>query len=212
MNILNNYKKVMENISLLKKNTTLIIVTKTHSLNYIKPLIDIGHLNFGENKVQEAIIKWKNILIVNKNLKLHMLGKLQSNKAKVAFEIFNYIHSLDNEKLAQIFARLESNSIKKVKYFIQVNVGNESQKSGIAINQLNEFVKYCINDLKLNVIGLMCLPPIEGDSKYYFRNLAKLANDNKLSELSMGMSSDYESAIINGATFVRIGSKIFSAN
>ena len=202
----------MENISLLKKNTTLIIVTKTHSLNYIKPLIDIGHLNFGENKVQEAIIKWKNILIVNKNLKLHMLGKLQSNKAKVAFEIFNYIHSLDNEKLAQIFARLESNSIKKVKYFIQVNVGNESQKSGIAINQLNEFVKYCINDLKLNVIGLMCLPPIEGDSKYYFRNLAKLANDNKLSELSMGMSSDYESAIINGATFVRIGSKIFSAN
>jgi pyridoxal phosphate enzyme (YggS family) len=212
MNILNNYKKVTKDISLLNKNITLIIVTKTHPFNYIKPLIDIGHLDFGENKVQEAIIKWKNILVLNKNIKLHMLGKLQSNKAKVAFEIFNYIHSLDNEKLAQIFARLESNSLKKVKYFIQVNVGNEPQKSGIAVNQLNQFVKFCINDLKLNVIGLMCLPPIKEDPIHYFRNLAELANENKLSELSMGMSTDYETAIINGATFVRIGSKIFTVN
>jgi pyridoxal phosphate enzyme (YggS family) len=212
MNILNNYKKVTKDISLLNKNITLIIVTKTHPFNYIKPLIDIGHLDFGENKVQEAIIKWKNILVLNKNIKLHMLGKLQSNKAKVAFEIFNYIHSLDNEKLAQIFARLESNSLKKVKYFIQVNVGNEPQKSGIAVNQLNQFVKFCINDLKLNVIGLMCLPPIKEDPIHYFRNLSELANENKLSELSMGMSTDYETAIINGATFVRIGSKIFTVN
>jgi uncharacterized pyridoxal phosphate-containing UPF0001 family protein len=145
-------------------------------------------------------------------LKLHLIGKLQSNKAKDAFEIFHYIHTLDNEKLAQIFAKLEGSSIKKIKYFIQVNIGNEPQKNGIPINKVIPFIKYCINDLKLNIIGLMCIPPAEGDPAPYFKSLAELAKANNLKELSMGMSNDYECAIENGATFVRIGNKIFSNN
>jgi pyridoxal phosphate enzyme (YggS family) len=137
---------------------------------------------------------------------------LQSNKAKEAFKIFNYIHTLDNEKLAKIFERLENNSSKKIKYFVQVNIANESQKNGISPDQANQFIKYCINDLKLNIIGLMCIPPVESNPNQYFKNLAELARANNLSELSMGMSNDYEIAIKNGATFVRVGSKIFSEN
>jgi uncharacterized pyridoxal phosphate-containing UPF0001 family protein len=141
-----------------------------------------------------------------------LIGKLQSNKAKDAFEIFHYIHTLDNEKLAKIFANLEESSIKKIKYFIQVNVANEPQKNGISIDKVHQFIKYCINDLKLNIIGLMCIPPAEGDPTQYFISLAELAKVNKLKELSMGMSNDYECAINNGATFVRVGSKIFSGD
>jgi uncharacterized pyridoxal phosphate-containing UPF0001 family protein len=141
-----------------------------------------------------------------------LIGKLQSNKAKDAFEIFHYIHTLDNEKLAKIFANLEENSIKKIKYFIQVNVGNEPQKNGISIDKVHQFVKYCMNDLKLNIVGLMCIPPAEGDPSQYFISLAALARVNNLKELSMGMSNDYECAINNGATFVRVGSKIFSSD
>ena len=150
------------------------------------------------------------LILNNSKLRLHLIGKLQSNKAKDAFAIFHYIHVLDNEKLAQIFAKLESNSLKKIKYFVQVNVGNEPQKNGISINKLNEFIKYCINDLKLNVIGLMCIPPFDSDPTQHFKHLSELANENNLNELSMGMSNDYECAIKNGATFVRVGSKIFS--
>jgi pyridoxal phosphate enzyme (YggS family) len=207
-----NYSKVSSTINLLSTNTKLILVSKNQSMSVISSLIKAGHKDFGENRVQEAVSKWSPEILNNYQIKLHLIGKLQSNKAKDAFEIFHYIHVLDNEKLAQIFSKLENNSLKKIKYFIQVNVGNEPQKNGISINKLNEFVKYCVNDLKLNVIGLMCIPPIEGDPTKYFKRLAELANENNLKELSMGMSNDYECAIKNGATFVRIGSKIFSEN
>jgi pyridoxal phosphate enzyme (YggS family) len=212
MKILKNYNNILNSIQSISKTTSLIVVTKGQLFEKIDIIINSNHSDFGENKVQEAIVKWKNKIIVYPKLKLHLIGKLQSNKAKDAFEIFHYIHVLDNEKLAQIFSKLENNSLKKIKYFIQVNVGNEPQKNGISINKLNEFVKYCVNDLKLNVIGLMCIPPIEGDPTQYFKRLAELANENNLKELSMGMSNDYECAIKNGATFVRIGSKIFSDN
>jgi pyridoxal phosphate enzyme (YggS family) len=211
MSIIKNYNVILNSIQSVSKETKLIVVTKNRSIDNINLLINLNHLHFGENRVQEASLKWKN-LISNSNLKLHLIGKLQSNKAKDAFEIFHYIHTLDNEKLAKIFARLEENSIKKIKYFIQVNVGNEPQKSGISVGKVNQFVKYCMNDLKLNIIGLMCIPPAEGDPTQYFVSLAELARANNLKELSMGMSNDYECAINNGATFVRVGSKIFSSD
>lgn len=209
---LKNYNFILNHIHFLSKKTTLIAVTKSQELSKINLLIETNHFHFGENKVQEASLKWKYLLSKNPKLQLHLIGKLQSNKVKDAFEIFHYIHVLDNEKLAQMFSKFENNSLKKIKYFIQVNVGNEPQKNGISINKLNEFIKYCVNDLKLNVIGLMCIPPMEGDPTQYFKSLAELANENNLKELSMGMSNDYECAIKNGSTFVRIGRKIFSDN
>ena len=209
---LKNYNFILNHIHFLSKKTTLIAVTKSQELSKINLLIETNHFHFGENKVQEASLKWKYLLSKNPKLQLHLIGKLQSNKVKDAFEIFHYIHVLDNEKLAQMFSKFENNSLKKIKYFIQVNVGNEPQKNGISINKLNEFIKYCVNDLKLNVIGLMCIPPMEGDPTQYFKSLAELANENNLKELSMGMSNDYECAIKNGSTFVRIGRRIFSDN
>ena len=211
MSIIKNYNYILNSVQSASKQTKLIVVTKNQPIDNINLLINLNHFHFGENRVQEASLKWKN-LISNSNLKLHLIGKLQSNKAKDAFEIFHYIHTLDNEKLAKIFASLEENSIKKIKYFIQVNVGNEPQKSGISVDKVNQFVKYCINDLKLNIIGLMCIPPADGDPTQYFIGLAELARVNNLKELSMGMSNDYECAINNGATFVRVGSKIFSSD
>ena len=210
MNIIKNYNSIFNSINLLSKKTTLIVVTKNQELNKINLLINAKHFDFGENRVQEATFKWKNLISTNTQLKLHLIGKLQSNKAREAFQIFHYIHTLDNEKLAQIFSKFESNSSKKIKYFIQVNIGNELQKNGITLERLSQFVKYCINDLKLNIIGLMCIPPLEIDPSKYFIKLADLAKENNLNELSMGMSNDYEYAIKNGATFVRVGSKIFS--
>jgi pyridoxal phosphate enzyme (YggS family) len=207
---LKNYNFILKHIQFLSKKTTLIAVTKSQELSKINLLIETNHFHFGENKVQEAYLKWQSLVLKNPKLQLHLIGKLQSNKAKDAFAIFHYIHVLDNEKLAQIFAKLESNSLKKIKYFVQVNVGNEPQKNGISINKLNEFIKYCINDLKLNVVGLMCIPPFDSDPTQHFKHLSELANENNLKELSMGMSNDYECAIKNGATFVRVGSKIFS--
>jgi len=211
MSIIKNYNYVLNAVQSLSNETKLIVVTKNQEVEDINLLINLNHLHFGENRVQEASLKWKD-LISNSNLKLHLIGKIQSNKAKDAFSIFHYIHTLDNEKLAQIFAKLEENSIKKIKYFIQVNVGNEPQKSGISVDKVNPFVKYCMNDLKLNIVGLMCIPPVEGDPTQYFISLAELARANNLKELSMGMSNDYECAINNGATFVRVGSKIFSSD
>jgi pyridoxal phosphate enzyme (YggS family) len=211
MSIIKNYNVILNSIQSVSKKTELIVVTKNQPIDNINLLINLNHFHFGENRVQESSLKWKN-LIPNSNLKLHLIGKLQSNKAKDAFEIFHYIHTLDSEKLAKIFADLEENSIKKIKYFIQVNVGNEPQKSGISVGKVNQFVKYCMNDLKLNIIGLMCIPPAEGDPTQYFVSLAELARANNLKELSMGMSNDYECAINNGATFVRVGSKIFSSD
>ena len=210
MSIIENYNCILTSIKSISNETKLIVVTKNQQINDINLLINLNHFHFGENRVQEALLKWKN-LIANPNLKLHLIGKLQSNKAKDAFEIFDYIHTLDNDKLAQIFAKLEENSTKKIKYFIQVNVGNEPQKSGVSIDKVHHFIKYCMNDLKLNIIGLMCIPPAEGDPTQYFISLAELAKKNNLKELSMGMSNDYECAINNGATFVRVGSKIFSS-
>ena len=209
MSIIKNYNSIFNSIKLFSKKTTLIVVTKNQELNEINLLINAKHFDFGENRVQEAILKWKNLITTNTQLKLHLIGKLQSNKAKEAYQIFHYIHTLDNEKLAQIFSKFESSSSKKIKYFIQVNIGNEPQKNGITVDRLNQFVKYCINDLKLNIIGLMCIPPLEIDPSKYFIKLADLAKENNLNELSMGMSNDYEYAIKNGATFVRVGSKIF---
>ncbi len=210
MSIIKNYINISNSIQSLSNKTTLIVVSKNQQLNDINLLIKANHIHFGENRVQDACAKWKNLILDNLQLKLHLIGKLQSNKAKDAFEIFHYIHTLDNEKLAQIFSKLESNNLKKIKYFIQVNIANEIQKNGISVDKASGFIKYCINDLKLNVIGLMCIPPVEGDPSQYFKSLSELAKVNNLKELSMGMSNDYECAINYGATFVRVGSKIFS--
>ena len=210
MQIIINYNQIINKISLLSKSTKLIVVCKNQDLKNIDFIIKQGHSDFGENKVQEASFKWKNIILNNSQLQLHLLGKLQSNKAKDAFKIFTYIHTLDTEKLAKIFSKLENENLKKIKYFIQVNIGNEPQKNGISVDQVSQFTKYCLNDLKLNIIGLMCIPPYEDNPSQYFKKLSELAIENNLKELSMGMSNDYECAINNGATFVRIGSKIFS--
>jgi pyridoxal phosphate enzyme (YggS family) len=207
---MNNYSKILNSVKILSENVKLIVVTKNQDISKINFIISKGHEHFGENRVQEAFLKWKNLIPTNSKLKLHLIGKLQSNKAKDAFEIFDYIHTLDNEKLGQIFSKLEGNSTKKIKYFIQVNIANEPQKNGITVDKVDQFTKYCINDLKLNIVGLMCIPPVDGDSNQYFKNLADLAKANNLKELSMGMSNDYECAIKNGATFIRVGSKIFS--
>jgi pyridoxal phosphate enzyme (YggS family) len=210
MSICKKYFEVHNIIKNYSLNTTLIIVTKNQDLKKINLLISKEHLNFGENKVQEATFKWTNLVLNNPKLKLHLIGKLQSNKAKEAFKIFHYVHTLDNEKLAKIFSKLEENSSKKITYFVQVNIANEPQKNGISVNELNPFIKYCVNDLKLNIVGLMCIPPVVDDPTNHFKALAELAKLNHLNELSMGMSNDYEIAIKNGATFVRVGSKIFS--
>ena len=210
MSISEKYLEVVNTIKTYSLHTTLIIVTKNQDLQRINLLINKEHLDFGENKVQEATLKWASLIFRYPKLKLHLIGKLQSNKAKDAFKIFHYIHTLDNEKLAQIFSKLEKNSSKKLKYFVQVNIANEPQKNGISTNLLNPFIKYCVNDLKLNIIGLMCIPPAVGDPTNHFKALADLAKLNHLNELSMGMSNDYEIAIKSGATFVRVGSKIFS--
>ena len=208
--ILHNYSKILNSVKILSEKVKIIVVTKNQDINKINFIISKEHEHFGENRVQEAFLKWKNLISTNSKLKLHLIGKLQSNKAKDAFEIFDYIHTLDNEKLGQIFSKLESNSTKKIKYFIQVNIGNEPQKNGITVDKVDQFTKYCISDLKLNIVGLMCIPPVNGDSNQYFKKLADLAKANNLKELSMGMSNDYECAIKNGATFIRVGSKIFS--
>jgi PLP dependent protein len=211
MHLLKNYNSINNLVQSHSKKITLIVVSKNQTIHKINSLIAANHFHFGENRVQEAILKWRDLILNNPKLNLHLIGKLQSNKAKDAFEIFQYIHTLDNEKLAQIFSKLESNSLKKIKYFIQVNVGNEPQKSGISLDKVNQFIKYCINDLKLNIIGLMCIPPADENPSQYFKNLADSAKANNLTELSMGMSNDYECAINNGATFIRVGSKIFNS-
>ena len=210
MGIIENYKHISSLINSLAKNTKLIVVTKNQNLDEINLIIKQGHKDFGENRVQEAFTKWKNLLLEDADLNLHLIGKLQSNKAKDAFNIFKYVHTLDNIKLAKIFSDLEKSSARKIKYFIQVNIGDESQKNGIHISEVKEFVRYCVFELKLQIIGLMCIPPISGDTNVYFTQLSKLASENNLKELSMGMSNDYLSALKNGSTFVRVGSGIFS--
>jgi pyridoxal phosphate enzyme (YggS family) len=192
----------------LKTEPTIIVVSKMFTLEKIKPLIDSGHVHFGENKIQEAEIKWSEIKNFNRNLQLHMIGNLQSNKAKKAVKLFNFIHSLDSEKLATKISQSEKELNKKTKLFIQVNLGEEAQKSGVTLNALNDFYNYCAKDLLLNVIGLMCLPPINLNSGKYFQTLKQAADKLNLKELSMGMSSDFENAVINGSSYLRLGTAI----
>jgi pyridoxal phosphate enzyme (YggS family) len=209
MELIQNFRNIKSQIKLLNPNVNLIAVTKGQDTEKIKVILDEGHLHFGENKVQEAVLKWRNIINVKKNLNLHLLGKLQSNKAKEAFNLFNHIHSLDSEKLAKIFSDLENNNLKKIKYFIQVNIGNENQKSGIDISLVSDFVRFCQKDLKLNILGLMCIPPANNAPDEYFLKLRELNKNNDLKDLSMGMSGDYIRAIEFGATYVRVGEAIF---
>tara|TARA_B100001248_G_scaffold138277_1_gene103862 strand:- start:4842 stop:5492 length:651 start_codon:yes stop_codon:yes gene_type:complete len=213
INIIENYNKIKSNIGALKKSNqvSIIAVSKTFTLDHIKPLIDYGHNHFGENKVQEAITKWSAIKKINNKLKLHMIGKLQSNKAKNAVKLFDYIHSLDNQKLADQLSKSEENLNRKLKYFIQVNIGNELQKSGISVKELDSFYNYCSLKKKLEIVGLMVIPPNDQNTKKYFEEMNKLKNSLALKELSMGMSADYIDAINFGSTFVRIGSLIFGS-
>jgi len=206
--IKNEIKEIVDRKQ-LKLTPEIIAITKTFALNKISPLIDGGHIHFGENKVQEAEEKWVQVKKKNKKIKLHMVGKLQSNKAKKAVQIFDYIHSLDNIKLAQKISLFEKELNKKTKLFIQVNVADEDQKSGISFNDLNSFHSYCSNELSLNVIGLMCLPPINADIIKYFDLLKEKSVNLNLQDLSMGMSSDYKQAILCGSTYLRLGTILF---
>ena len=209
-NLINIKNKIKTNlIDLNKKNQTEIIaVSKTFKLEKILPLIEYGHVHFGENKVQEALDKWSNIKKKDLNIRLHMIGKLQTNKVKFAVKIFDYIHSVDSEKLAKKISEEQNKINKKLKVFIQVNIGNESQKSGVNKDDLEKLVVYC-KDINLDLVGLMCIPPFDIDPTNYFNEMSKLNNKYSLTELSMGMSSDYLIASQNSSTFVRIGSSIF---
>jgi pyridoxal phosphate enzyme (YggS family) len=200
-----------ENIKSLinNSNVKIIAVSKTFTYDHIKPLVEHGHIHFGENKVQEAQSKWGEIKQKNSNIKLHMIGKLQSNKVKEAINLFDYIHSLDNQKLANFLAKHENTAKKKLKYFIQVNIGKEKQKSGIGIELLDDFYYYCTKDLNINVIGLMAIPPNDGNESIHFKNLMELNKSLGLKEISMGMSTDFQEALKHDATYVRIGSSIF---
>jgi pyridoxal phosphate enzyme (YggS family) len=210
MNIINNFDIINNNLIFLKSKAKIIVVCKNQQLSRIQTLLDFGHLDFGENKIQEAHEKWKDVLKNKKNINLHFIGKLQSNKAKQAFQIFNYVHSLDNEKLAKIFHELEAINRRQIKYFVQVNIGSEPQKNGIDISAVNDFVNYCKNKLNLNVIGLMAIPPKDQNPELFFKQLYELNLANNLQELSMGMSDDYKIAAKYNTTYVRIGSSIFS--
>ena len=208
-NLIKLENKIKSNLSVLNNNLPKIIaVSKTFKIDKILPLIDYGHLDFGENKVQEAIDKWSDIKNNNSNLKLHMIGKLQTNKVKYAVKLFDYIHSVDSEKLAKKIVDEQEKIDKKIKIFIQVNIGNEDQKSGIIKNQLENLVNYCLT-INLDVLGLMCIPPANTDSSIYFKQMNMLNKEFGFSELSMGMSQDYLSASENFSTYLRIGSNIF---
>ena len=210
--------KSIDNLNLIKENLKLkvkdydkikiIAVSKTFTSEKIMPLIEYGHLDFGENKVQEAIDKWSDIKLNFPKIKLHLIGKLQTNKVKFAVKIFDYIHSVDSEKLAKKIADEEIKINKKIKIFIQVNIGNEQQKSGINKSQLQDFYLFC-KKLNLNIVGLMCIPPVDQDTISFFKEMQTLTHDLKLNELSMGMSSDYIEAARYSSTFLRIGSSIF---
>ena len=208
LNLVKNKVKEITNKKQLKINAKIIVITKTFPLSKILPLLDNDHIDFGENKIQEAEQKWSEKKNSFKNIKLHMVGKLQSNKAKKAVQLFDYIHSLDNKKLALKIFEFEKELKKKIKLFIQINLGQESQKSGIRINELDDFYNYCTKQLDLNIIGLMCIPPANSDSAKYFKLLKENADKFNLKELSMGMSADYEEALLYGATYLRLGTAI----
>jgi pyridoxal phosphate enzyme (YggS family) len=194
---INNYQKVK-----------VIAVSKTFPMKAIMPLIEYGHLEYGENKIQEAITKWTEVKQARPNIKLHLIGKLQTNKVKLALKLFDFIHSVDTKKLAKKIADEELKQNKKIKIFLQVNIGNEEQKSGINKDYLNDFYSYCKN-LNLDIVGLMCIPPVDDNSEIFFKQMAQLTKKFNLKELSMGMSADYIEAAKNFSTYIRIGSNIF---
>jgi len=204
----NSIKNLLDIESKINNRVKIIAVSKTFPIDKILPLIEHGHTNFGENKVQEAIEKWTEIKKINSKIKLHMIGKLQTNKVKFAVQIFDYIHSVDSKKLAKKIID-ESNKLnKKIKTFIQVNIGNEEQKSGVNKNELNQLLSYS-KEIGLNVIGLMCIPPVNIDTEVFFEEMNKLNKASGFTELSMGMSSDFHIAIKHSSTYVRVGSSIF---
>ena len=204
-NLIKSKQSVLMNNEIIPK---IIAVSKTFKINHIIPLIEYGHIDYGENKVQEAVEKWSQIKTNNNKIKLHLIGKLQTNKVKISIKLFDFIHSLDNEKLARKISEEQKKQNHKPKLFIQVNIGNESQKNGVHIQKLFEFFNYC-KELDLNVIGLMCIPPINDDPEISFSRMNYLKNKMNFKELSMGMSSDYLIAIDFNSTYLRIGSQIF---
>jgi pyridoxal phosphate enzyme (YggS family) len=206
-NIEKQIKSKVKDLNIIKF-PKIIAVSKTFKLSQIMPIIEYGHCDFGENKVQEALEKWSIIKEKNKNIKLHLIGKLQTNKVKLAVQIFDYIHSVDNERLAKKIADEQKKISKKIKIFLQVNIGNESQKSGIDKNYIKDLVSYC-NKIELNVIGLMCIPPVNIDPENHFKEMSELNKSLGFKELSMGMSSDFLVAIKHTSTYVRVGSGIF---
>ena len=201
-------KRKFESTSHLTNLPKIIAVSKTFKIDHIEPVINHGHLDYGENKVQEAVDKWTEVKKNNKDLKLHLIGRLQTNKVKPAVQLFDYIHSLDNKKLANKICKVQSELNKKIKLFIQVNIGDEEQKSGISKKDLPDFYNFCLQ-LGLDIKGLMCIPPLNEDPIKYFVEMNKLKKKMNLEELSMGMSSDYIEAVENGSSFLRIGSGIF---
>ena len=209
-NVLKNFTIIKQEIS-DKKNVKLVAVTKTFPINHILPVINEGHVDFGENKVQEALEKWTSIKQDFPKIKLHLIGKLQTNKVKFVLPLFDYIHSLDSLKLASKISEQQTIKNFKPKLFIQVNIGNEPQKGGVEIDSVENFYKKCVEDFKLNIVGLMCIPPFDKDSKPYFTKMRELSNNLNLRDISMGMSNDYMEAINQGSTFIRVGSKIFGA-
>jgi pyridoxal phosphate enzyme (YggS family) len=210
MNIIKNFNTILNEIKKYPNfNAQIVAVSKTFDLNQIKPLIDIGHLHYGENRVNEAVLKWSSEVKKNLNLKIHLIGKLQSNKIKEALQLFSYIHSLDSKKLATLLDEQQKKNSINLKYFIQINIGNEKQKSGIMLDELDDFINFCKLKTQLNIIGFMCIPPINNSADFYFKKLKDLADKYHFNQLSMGMSNDYMAAIENGATFLRIGSGIF---
>ena len=207
--IVDNLKQIKNEVLLKKKDCKIIAVSKTFQIEKIRPLLEFGHLHFGENKVQEANDKWSNIKNKFKDVKLHMIGKLQTNKVKNAVAIFDYIHSVDTFKLAKKISSEQNKINKRIKLFIQLNIDNEKQKSGILVNELEDFYQSLIKELNLDIVGLMCIPDVQKKSSEAFALMKNLADKLGLKEISMGMSSDYLDAIDYGSTFVRIGTKIF---
>ena len=211
MSIINKFILTKQTIESLSNKSKLIVVCKNQPFEKILPIIDHGHLDFGENKVQEAYIKWKDFIKDHVKINLHLLGHLQTNKVSQALEIFSFIHSLDSERLAIKLENEERKLEKKLRYFIQINLADEKNKSGIPSHEALNFIDFCKNELNLNIIGLMCVPPLASDPKLYFKRLAEIANKKSLSKLSMGMSNDFQAALRLGATHVRIGSAILGA-
>ncbi len=213
MSIITNFEKIKQEIknNFIKNEIEIIAVSKTFSIEHIMPLVKYGHKHFGENKVQEAEKKWTDLKKSNDGLKLHMIGRLQSNKAKKAVELFDYIHSLDSEKLANELSKRQKEKGKNLGYFIQVNLGSEEQKGGVEVNDLKNFYEFCVNELNLSVLGLMAIPPIDSEVEKHFKKISELNKKINLQNLSIGMSNDYIKAIKYGASHVRIGSAIFGS-